>query len=922
MPSPEVENLLFNLESAVDETRMQAILQAPRFPEPRVIAALNGIAANDENVELRYHARRAVHVIKEKLAQDVGKGSPGSQGAQGVTPETILMGLASPDPQVRVKAIAALAVSDIPNREKHLTELVAREKDPIVRAAVASNAASLGKAGVGLLITLVSDSDPRVKANSIEGIEQVGDPESYPHIVPYLADVDNRVRVNAAQALNRFGKTRLIGCLAKMIDSENVAYRDSAVYALGMAKMAEAVPLLERTLKDVSESVRVKAVRALEILAKQGVKEAETVLTKYRENGGEGEQTVEVAVGDLFSRDNAGLSVESEDLLFDDISDHRIQELKKIVKRRAYERVDEVIKLLRREKEDTVRASIVLTLGRLKAKKYISLIKPFLKEKNDRIRASAVESLGLFEDPALWIDLIPLLEDPNNRVKANAIVALKRCPDVDLDTALSLMLTHKEVSHRKSAVYALMELRDERYLSHFLQAFGDSSAEIRNVALENAVILKAEGFKAAEELIKQAIAKGLKPPDESSVAKRSEGGGEAAKKFVTVTREIDKLLLKVVEKGASDLHVTSDHKPMIRKDGDMQVLEGFSKYDSESLKKILWPVMQERHRKEWEETNDTDLAYEIPEVARFRVNVFRDRLGVGAVFRQLPTKIPSVEKLALPKQVVDLCHLPKGLVLVTGPTGSGKSTTLAALIGYVNNHRSDHIITVEDPIEFVHQSRRCLVNQREVYAHTDSFKKALRAALREDPDIVLVGEMRDLETTQTAIETAETGHLVFGTLHTNTAASTVDRIINQFPKEMQEHIRLMVSDSLKAVIAQTLVKKVGGGRIAVWEIMIVNSAISNLIREEKTFQIPSIIQTTRHLGNISLNDSLTDWIKAGVIDPKEAYFKAVDKIGFLDACKRFNIHVELPSEEIARERGPGASAGPGRMGGMGGMGGM
>jgi twitching motility protein PilT len=247
------------------------------------------------------------------------------------------------------------------------------------------------------------------------------------------------------------------------------------------------------------------------------------------------------------------------------------------------------------------------------------------------------------------------------------------------------------------------------------------------------------------------------------------------------------------------------------------------------------------------------------------------------VFRKIPFEILSPEKLGLPRPVLDLCNLTKGLVVVTGPTGSGKSTTLATLVDVINQSRDDHIITIEDPIEFVHENKRCLVNQREVRVHTDSFKDALRAALREDPDIVLVGEMRDLETIAIAIETAETGHLVFGTLHTTTAPSTVDRIIDQFSPERQAQIRTMLSESLKGVIAQVLCKKIGGGRVAAYEILIGTPAVANLIREGKTFQLPGIMQTSRNVGMQTMNDSLLDLCKKGLVDPKEAYMKAVNK---------------------------------------------
>jgi twitching motility protein PilT len=302
--------------------------------------------------------------------------------------------------------------------------------------------------------------------------------------------------------------------------------------------------------------------------------------------------------------------------------------------------------------------------------------------------------------------------------------------------------------------------------------------------------------------------------------------------------------------------------------------------------------MPPRYKKEFESTSDADFAHEIPGLARFRCNVFTDRKGVGGVFRVIPSRIPTVEDLGLSKALLDLCLLPKGLVLVTGPTGSGKSTTLASLIDHVNRHRTDHIITIEDPIEFVHESRKCLVNQREVGTHTASFKAALRAALREDPDIVLVGEMRDLETVAIAIETAETGHLVFGTLHTSTAPSTVDRIIDQFPADRQSQIRVMLSESLKGVISQVLLRKKGGGRIAAMEILIGIPAIANLIREGKTFQIPSIMQAGRKHGMVMMVDALLDLVRRGLVTPEEAYLKCVDKLSLAALFK--NAGIDLP----------------------------
>lgn len=345
--------------------------------------------------------------------------------------------------------------------------------------------------------------------------------------------------------------------------------------------------------------------------------------------------------------------------------------------------------------------------------------------------------------------------------------------------------------------------------------------------------------------------------------------------------QMESMFYKLKELGASDLHLSSAVVPIIRKDGKIMPFPGFSNaLSSEKVKELLLSIMPQKNKDEFNERNDTDFSYEIPGVARFRVNIFRDRKGMGGVFRLIPTQIISPDQLGLSKAVTDLCFLPKGLIVVTGPTGSGKSTTLASLVDFINQNREDHIITIEDPIEFVHENKKCLVNQREVHSHTRSFKDALRAALREDPDIVLVGEMRDLETIAIAIETAETGHLVFGTLHTSSAASTVDRIIDQFPSDRQQQIRVMLSESLRAVIAQTLLPKKGGGRVAAFEILIVTHAISNLIREGKTFQIPSVMQTGKSIGMVTLNDSLLELVKKGIVEPRDAYLKAVDKTGF------------------------------------------
>ncbi len=353
---------------------------------------------------------------------------------------------------------------------------------------------------------------------------------------------------------------------------------------------------------------------------------------------------------------------------------------------------------------------------------------------------------------------------------------------------------------------------------------------------------------------------------------------------------MDALFYKMAEFGSSDLHLSVSVPPMVRKDGIMQELKCVEgTLSPETMKELLMSIMPDKNKEEFEARNDTDFAYEIAGLARFRANIFMDRKGMGGVFRIIPSKILTAEQLGLSKHILDLCNLSKGLVLVTGPTGSGKSTTLCAMVDHINKQREDHIITIEDPIEFTHENQKCLVNQREVHNHTNSFKDALRAALREDPDILLVGEMRDLETIAIAIETAETGHLVFGTLHTSTAASTVDRIIDQFPADRQQQIRVMLSESLKGVVSQTLLPKIGGGRVAALEVLIVTPAISNLIREGKTFQIPSAMQTGKQLGMVMLNDALMKLVVDGVVLAKDAYIKAIDKPSFEIALSRAGL---------------------------------
>ncbi|MBI5242910.1 MAG: type IV pilus twitching motility protein PilT [Elusimicrobia bacterium] len=349
--------------------------------------------------------------------------------------------------------------------------------------------------------------------------------------------------------------------------------------------------------------------------------------------------------------------------------------------------------------------------------------------------------------------------------------------------------------------------------------------------------------------------------------------------------KIDAFFKLMFEQGASDLHLVSGQQPIVRLHGEMERIK-YKVLEGDELKAMLYEIAPEIKIKQFEETGDVDFGYEVPNMARFRANFFNQRNGCAAVFRLIPSKVLSAEDLGLPPILTQSAMYKKGLVLVTGPTGSGKSTTLAAIIDHANKHRHDHIITVEDPIEFVHQSAGCLVNHREIGRHTKSFAAALRGALRQDPDIILVGEMRDLETISLAIEAAATGHLVFGTLHTINAAKTVDRVIEVFPSEEQSQIRNTLASSLKLVVAQNLFKRIDKkGRCAALEIMVCTSAISNLIRDNKTFQIPSIIQTGKKQGMASLDDAIMEQLNKKWISAEEAFDKCVDKAKFLPFLK-------------------------------------
>jgi twitching motility protein PilT len=340
--------------------------------------------------------------------------------------------------------------------------------------------------------------------------------------------------------------------------------------------------------------------------------------------------------------------------------------------------------------------------------------------------------------------------------------------------------------------------------------------------------------------------------------------------------QIDQFLRLLVQKDGSDLHLSCGNPPILRVGGNLERIK-FRELTPPDMRALLLEILTAEQRAHFEATHDLDFAYAIEGLARFRGNIFQQHRGMGGVFRVIPARVPSADDLKLPDAIREFTHLHRGMVLVTGPTGSGKSTTLAAMIDLVNETRAEHIITIEDPIEFVHVPKQSLINQREVGPHTKTFAAALKAALREDPDVILVGELRDRETMSLALSAAETGHLVFGTLHTNNAHKTVDRIIDMFSADQQSQVRSMLSESLRGVVAQQLLRKKGGGRVAAHEILVGTPAIGNLIREAKTFQIPSVIQTGKRDGMVQMDQSIMNALMAGLVSPEEAYAKAFDK---------------------------------------------
>ncbi|MFT4705817.1 MAG: twitching motility protein PilT [Bradymonadia bacterium] len=408
------------------------------------------------------------------------------------------------------------------------------------------------------------------------------------------------------------------------------------------------------------------------------------------------------------------------------------------------------------------------------------------------------------------------------------------------------------------------------------QAIGDESEASLRQPMAAQGSSRSAATQAPQAKVTALANKGSRPANAQQRPAPATSRSVVAQQQIAQHPALDTLLDRMVEANASDIHISAEHIPWIRVDGILKPMTDAPIFSSDNIAEMAQAIAPHAMWEQFEDRADTDFAYERGR-ARFRCNLFMDRHGVGIVARCIPMHVPTADELGLTNTIRGLCTLPSGLVLVTGPTGSGKSTTLAAMVDLINRERDVHIVTVEDPIEYVHESRRALINQREVGSHTQSFPNALRAALREDPDVVLIGELRDLETTRIALKTAETGHLVFGTLHTNSATTTVDRIINQFPGDERDQVRLSLSETLRAVLSQTLCKKRGSGRAMAMEVLLANRALANLVREARTFQIPSLIQTARGEGMQMMNDALLALLLSGQIDEREALLRSSER---------------------------------------------
>jgi twitching motility protein PilT len=841
-----VKWVLFNLDCAIDHERLQAIIRAADVPDPVVLAALARVADSDPSMEHRVCARRSIAAIRARL----GAGVAGIEGASPPDRRSrVEEALASCDAHARVEAIHAVCAHDFPEKLELLGAIEKREKDPSVRSELVRCLVTLGPAGVALVHPFLAEPDTRVRIAAVEALAAIATPDAHVRIVPVLLDADERARKAATSALNRIGKASLLDVLARMIEDREPAMRDAAVHAL-------------------------------ELLARGGHVEADALLADHRRRSPE--PAPSPGAGDasnLVARAEALEPVVRADMLEDRDPDLRIAEVKSIIRMKAYERAGQIAARIKVEQDRNVLSCMVLALGRLRAREYASLARKHLKSGNERIRASAVESLGLMEDRSALAEVTGLLCDPSARVRVNAILALRGQPGHDPHARLAACLDSASQALRRSALYGLLELRDEKAVEILAQRLSDADVAVRETAMEFLAILGSEGVVAAAHACDEAYARGLRAP--VAAAPTRAGRGTRVPRY-----SLDELLVFLKEVGGSDLHLNAGVEPSIRLHGEVRRVRSLP-LTADDTRRLLFALLSEDQVVKLETNWSLDFSYSIRNVARFRVNVFREARGYKGVFRLVPMDLPTLDGLSLPPLFRRLCHARQGLVLVTGPAGSGKSTTLAAMVNEINTTEPRHIITVEDPIEFIHAHRTGVVSQRELSVHAHTFAGALRDALREDPNVILVGEMRDLETMSLAVTAAETGHLVLSTLHTSSAAQSIHRIVDVYPPGQQDQARQQLASSLVAIVSQRLVPAATGEqRVLALEIMVNTPAVANLIREGKTEQICTLIQVSHEAGMMTLDAHLAQLVAGGSVARDVAVEYAADRKSFLAAVGR------------------------------------
>ncbi len=693
------------------------------------------------------------------------------------------------------------------------------DKDHIIRAKVVEIISQYGdKQDIPILLELLKTETKRNLQIVIESIGKLGDGSCVPAIVPFLNNKHTAIKIATIEALGQFDDERSIEPLIEMLREKNLLLRQKTIEILGQLGKSENIRL---------GKVLVAMMKDRDINVRRSVIEVIRLI-------GERENIWWKLI--RFLRDEDWWVRERVTEVLAELGGAKI--------------IEPIVSLLD-DPNEVVRRYAIEVLMRIGDKRAVQPLVNCLRDKDWWVKERAVEALAALGDKRV-VPVFNKLLTRDEELAFSIVIALQKFGHKSSYLPLMQLLDHPLPEMRVEVIRALDAIHEERFAETLKALINDDNKLIRNCVME------------------------LLPKYNLSRT------GMRRKTYEQVSLALlDQMLLDVKSKGGEDLFLNSLQPPYVKIRGDVEVLDQHV-FSLEETQRLLYDIMSPIQQEHFEKMDDIDMSYTIPgEGSRFRVNVYRTRSGIGAVFRVLADKIMTIEELELPKPVYDFTQLKQGLVLVTGPTGSGKSTTLAAMIDYMNRTRYDHIVTIEDPIEYMHSNKKCIINQREVGTHTLSFSNALKSALREDPDIILVGEMRDFETISIAITAAETGHLVLGTLHTVSASKTIDRIIDVFPGRQQAQIRAMLSESLKGVLSQQLMKrKDTDGRILAMEIMICNDAISNLIRKEKIYQIPSILTTSSEMGMTLMDNELLRLVKSGLVYPEDAYIKSINKSEF------------------------------------------